>query len=510
MPDFNKEDLQALPVSGSNGLRAVCRQVCDELNMAKNWTSSAKRDELIKFLENPDGTPGPPGTNGEADEPVPVPGEPDRPNYPKESPGVGEKYHNGFTTWSTTDDCEVRWHCGRWIWHEQWDKFTDAYKHEGEESTAGCQAYPAEAGESWDESGDAVQIDESDKKPGQYLRDGLKGADASFIIDELEKPGANPMMAQAIETLVRLMASSTGDSGPSEGRVRELIDERVKKAKPQVHLVKVERTELPPLELDVVHPVFTLALACLQQRIPVYLQGASGGGKTTMAKQLAEALSLDYTPYTVGPSTEEHHLLGMKWPTKEGPVYSPGVFYGPYKDGGLILLDELDNGGPDVNVNLNHLLANGECRFPNDELVTAHENFCIVGGANTLGLGGDRQYIRNQQDAAFLDRWAFIKMPYDDGIEKAMAGCAGAGTKPPRIVDNEPYDGELWFERVKKIRKAVTDLGERVVVSPRAILFGRKLMEGASIKRELVENVLVWNKMGDDVAKRIKNKLKEK
>lgn len=506
MPDFNKEDLQALPVSGSNGLRAVCRQVCDELNMAKNWTSSAKRDELIKFLENPHDKPGTP--EEPIPEPVPAAAEPDRPDYPNIKPYDGEHLLNGHVGSGTGNTgFPVVWHCGRWIWQDQWDKFTDAYKHQGEESTAGCQAYDIDPEESMQQSADAAQIDESDKKPG--LKD-LKGADASFIIDELEKPGANPMMAQAIETLVRLMASSTGDSGPSEGRVRELIDERVKKAKPQVHLVKVERTELPPLELDVVHPVFTLALACLQQRIPVYLQGASGGGKTTMAKQLAEALSLDYTPYTVGPSTEEHHLLGMKWPTKEGPVYSPGVFYGPYKDGGLILLDELDNGGPDVNVNLNHLLANGECLFPNDELVTAHEKFCIVGGANTLGLGGDRQYIRNQQDAAFLDRWAFIKMPYDDGIEKAMAGCAGAGTEPPRIVDNEPYDGELWFERVKKIRKAVADLGERVVVSPRAILFGRKLMEGASIKRELVEDVLVWNKMGDDVAKRIKNKLKEK
>ena len=487
MPDFDKEDIKALPVAGSNGLRAICRQVCQELGIPSNWASSARRDELISFLENPS-------------KEMPVPKapapEPDRPDYPIRAVRSGEGHKNGYPAYSAEDGVDLIWHCGRWIWRDQWNQFSDAYKHEGEESTVGCAAYdydPA-AKESMQESGDAAEIEEA-------IKAGKKGPETFEVPPPLED------LARA---LGKLVTANTGDSGPSEDRVRELIDERVKKARPQVHLVKVERTELPPLELSVVHPVFKLALACLQQRIPVYLQGASGGGKTTIAKQLAEALELEYTPYTVGPSTEEHHLLGMKWPTKEGPVYSPGVFYEPYKGGGLILLDELDNGGPDVNVNLNHLLANGECRFPNDELVPAHESFCIVGGANTLGLGGDRQYIRNQQDAAFLDRWAFIKMPYDDGIEKAMAGMAEAGTRPPKIIDSEPYDADYWYDRVQQIRKAAADLNERVIVSPRAILFGRKLMEGASIKRELVEDVLVWNKMGDDVAKRIKNKMKGK
>lgn len=538
---FKKEELAALPVSGSNGLRAVCRKVAEEYGHKRGWISKAKRSRLIEYL-------------GQLDDEQ-IPGEEPEPDA---QPRLGETRFRGRHAEVWNGDEWVIPHSGyvrpakemfpplpKEIWNgERWVVMSVLPDDDVPKTPYIGQTRPALGGKIEVYNGNRwtllPALSPLDKPVYHSARELELRKEAGIpeppLIsgiskEELATKGVNAFMAfrDAIlasaplpteldeERVKELIDAQAKAAQPTihhvvEERLNALVDARVKEVKPQrpqVHLLEIKRTKMPNLKLGVVHPAFEVCLAILQQRIPLYLQGSAGGGKTTLGKQLAEALELKYTPYTVGPSTEEHHLLGMKWPTKEGPVYDEGAFYAPYKNGGLILLDELDNGGPDVNVNLNHLLGNGECLFPNGELITAHEDFCIVGGANTLGLGGDRQYIRNQQDAAFLDRWAFVKIGYDEGIEGVMAGADNAGSKPPHVTTDTSYSALDWMDRVKRIRKASTALNERVVVSPRAMLFGRQLMEGAKLKEDIVENVLIWNKMGDDVEKRIRAKVKE-
>jgi MoxR-like ATPase len=114
-----------------------------------------------------------------------------------------------------------------------------------------------------------------------------------------------------------------------------------------------------------------------------------------------------------------------------------------------------------------------------------HPNFVAIATGNTWGHGANRDYIgRNPLDKAFLDRFGNLAWDYDEAFETKLA-------KNP-----------AWSSRVQKIRKAVFELKEQIVVSPRASIFGAKML-AAGEPQEIVENMLIFN----GIAETSKNKI---
>ena len=111
--------------------------------------------------------------------------------------------------------------------------------------------------------------------------------------------------------------------------------------------------------------------------------------------------------------------------------------------------------------------------FP-DKRVSRHPDFRVVAAANTFGTGADRQYVgRNQLDAASLDRFAFLEWGYDEALERSLAG------------------NDAWVDRVQKVRKAVSTLKIRHVVSPRASIQGASLL-AAGMAQSAVESAVLF------------------
>lgn len=204
------------------------------------------------------------------------------------------------------------------------------------------------------------------------------------------------------------------------------------------------------------HYEFENILMALSAKCNPMLVGPAGAGKTTCVEQAATALDLKFFAMSVGLQTSKVEFMGYMDATGS---YVRTLFREAYEKGGVFLIDEIDAGNPGIMTIINAALANGICSFP-DKMIKKHANFLCCAAANTFGKGADRMYVgRNQLDAATLDRFIKMNFDYDEVLESKLA------------------TNQSWFQLIRDIRKAVMDKKLRVLVTPRATLYGCALLE---------------------------------
>jgi cobaltochelatase CobS len=150
--------------------------------------------------------------------------------------------------------------------------------------------------------------------------------------------------------------------------------------------------------------------------------------------------------------------------------YSSTLFRKAYEHGGVFLVDEIDNGNPNILAALNAALSGTVCAFP-DGMVKRHPDFRCIAAANTFGMGGSAQYVgRNKLDEATLDRFHRREVNYDTKLEAALFG--------QELVD-----------RIVALREKYAN--ERVGISMRAYERVVKLMQvGLSMDEAINEGVI--------------------
>lgn len=285
-----------------------------------------------------------------------------------------------------------------------------------------------------------------------------------------------------IETLAAALNGKLS-AGLDENRVKQLINEQIKSALlPTVVTVENKKTGTSK-NVGLTHERFEDIVKLVNDRLDLFLVGAAGSGKTTVCEQVAEALDLPFYFIPVGLQTTKSDLLGYMNATGD---YVKTHLRQAYEHGGVFLLDEIDAGNPNVLTVINAMLANCKASFP-DKMIDRHEDFIFIGAGNTYGLGNDRQYVgRNQLDAATLDRFVVLNFDYDKKLEKALS------------------NNDVWLNIVWDIRKAVEKLGEKLIVSPRAIIKGDKMLaSGFSI--EQVKDALIYRGINKEIKTRIEH-----
>lgn len=149
---------------------------------------------------------------------------------------------------------------------------------------------------------------------------------------------------------------------------------------------------------------------------PVMLVGPAGTGKNVIAKQVADALGLEF--YFSNAVTQEYKITGY---ADANGNFVKTQFYEAFVNGGVFLLDEMDASCPEALIVLNCAIANGYFDFPGIGKVYAHENFRVLACANTYGTGASMEYVgRNQLDGATLNRFAIVEVGYDSRIENGV------------------------------------------------------------------------------------------
>jgi hypothetical protein len=101
-------------------------------------------------------------------------------------------------------------------------------------------------------------------------------------------------------------------------------------------------------------------------------------------------------------------------------------------------------------------------------------NASAIAADNTCGHGNVKGMIRNRLDAATLDRFAFLRVDYDEQLEAALCGNVA------------------WAAYVKQVRDYIAgNSSESVYITPRASLNGAALLAGG-LEPSLVADATVF------------------
>ena len=192
-------------------------------------------------------------------------------------------------------------------------------------------------------------------------------------------------------------------------------------------------------------------LYLLSKRHHVYLYGGPGGGKSTAAKQAADALGIQFGYISLNPQTPDSRLMGYMDATGN---YRETLFHKLYRDGGVFCIDEMDNASASLLTTLNSCLENGHGAFPNG-MIPRHENFVVVATGNTAGRGANPQFPdRRPFDCAFSERFTFIEWDYDQQLEEAITMAIN-----PKATD--------WLKWIRNVRTYAKQNHPKLIVSPR-------------------------------------------
>ena len=253
--------------------------------------------------------------------------------------------------------------------------------------------------------------------------------------------------------------------------------------------IKGRTRELPAAPRHHSFDVLLTMTVCGREKggLPVMLVGPAGGGKTTSAEHVAQALGLPF--YSNGALTGAHELTGYK---DGAGHYHTTPFRQAFEHGGLYLMDETDRSDAAAPVTLNSAIANGFMGFPDRaEPVRAHPDFVPMIAANTYGRGADRIYVgANQLDGSTTDRFVTLDWDYDETLERTLTG------------------DDAWVSYVQAARKAAFDLKVRHIISPRASMGGAALRR-AGLAFDLVANSALWKGLDADQRTRITDKIPE-
>lgn len=150
----------------------------------------------------------------------------------------------------------------------------------------------------------------------------------------------------------------------------------------------------------------------------VYLYGPAGSGKNVLCEELAKALNVPF--YYQNTILTKFDISGYK---NAGGEFEETEFYKAWTNGGLFMLDEVDNSQAEALIALNAALANGYYTFPNVVKVKAHKDFYCIAAGNTNGQGATDEYCgRYKMDESSRDRFFFVKIDYNKEIEKSIVG----------------------------------------------------------------------------------------
>ena len=200
--------------------------------------------------------------------------------------------------------------------------------------------------------------------------------------------------------------------------VISIIEEHFKNVKTQPMQLQVVTPKGTNTVNGTVNKDFAKFCNLVQAGKPLYMYGPAGCGKSYTAKQIAEALGLDY--YETSQAMFAHDLKGYG---DAAGRYVDTAFYKAFSKGGVFFLDEVDASAPEALVVMNNAIANRRFDFPVVGNIEAHPDFRVIAAGNTRMTGATIEYTaRQMQDSSFKNRFFFATVTYDRDVFLQVCG----------------------------------------------------------------------------------------
>jgi hypothetical protein len=225
------------------------------------------------------------------------------------------------------------------------------------------------------------------------------------------------------------------------------------------------------------HPDVELLLQAMNAGINrIFTWGAPGLGKTHAAKQVAEAMEMQF--FSQIPVADQYQLLGFKDAT--GEYHESEVFrWATCKGPALLLLDEVDASHPSAVLALNAMLENRFGVFPTGRVDFGEEKY-VIGNGNTPMSGATADHNgRYKQDGAFADRFALRFEWQDDPATEKIIAQKQSG------LSGSELEGAV--EAARKVRSNLKDNGIQIAWGPRRTFAVAKLVAAGMTPRKACE-----------------------
>ena len=168
-----------------------------------------------------------------------------------------------------------------------------------------------------------------------------------------------------------------------------------------------------------------------KQFYPIFVTGLSGNGKTLMVEQVCAKLKRECYRVNITRQTDEDDLLGGFRLINGNTVWVDGPVVSAMKNGGVLLLDEIDLGSANLMCMQPVLEGKGVFLKKIGQWVTPAAGFTVFATANTKGKGSDdgRFVGTGVMNEAMLDRFPVtFEQPYPTkSTEKKILTKAGLG-----------------------------------------------------------------------------------
>lgn len=233
-----------------------------------------------------------------------------------------------------------------------------------------------------------------------------------------------------------------------------------------------------PVEIKKCSTFYDSVYLLIAARIHFYIYGPAGCGKSHIVEQAAHHFSMSFSSISLNVQTMPSTLLGYK---DINGVYQSTDFRRIYEEGGVFLIDEMDNASGNLLTTLNSALANKFLQFP-DGFIRMHPDCVVVATGNTTGRGKTAQYISRQTlDAATLDRFVYLSHDYDATLELRLAsGENHVEEMTTGKVEFVPCTDKVkrmgWANKIQGMRTNAKKHGLQVVVSYRPTVIGCQLL----------------------------------
>jgi len=192
-----------------------------------------------------------------------------------------------------------------------------------------------------------------------------------------------------------------------------------------------------------------------RQFYPIFVTGLSGNGKTLMVEQICAKLRRECYRVNITRQTDEDDLLGGFRLINGQTVWCDGPVVSAMKNGGVLLLDEIDLGSANMMCLQPVLEGKGVFLKKIGQWVKPAPGFTVFATANTKGKGSDdgRFVGTGIMNEAMLDRFPVtMEQPYPTRATErkilAKAGCDDADfadhlTKWAEIIRKSFYEGAV-------------------------------------------------------------------
>jgi cobaltochelatase CobS len=295
---------------------------------------------------------------------------------------------------------------------------------------------------------------------------------------------------EALTEFVRVTSAASVD----EETVRRIVAEAIEalpKSNGGTVINVAERPE--PVTIDgVVHERFDKLIDVVHSGLGAYLYGPPATGKSHAAEAVAEALGMRFVGILAcSPDMMPTALRGFM---NANGVYVSTAFRDAYENGGVFVIDEIDNAPSAITVGLvNTVMASSSMVFPDGTVRKNSEFRCIV-TANTFGTGPSAEFVgRFALDPSTQSRFVRLSWQYSERVDRAVVASSGVAE---RLVDGV-------MSAVTRMRENIATAGLRGFVTSREAKASATLLGRGWTWAEVLDSCLIPAGMTEDQRRQI-------